>query len=98
VPGGKLRVSPPGRLSDAERVELVGHKPELLRLLAGEEAWPSDPPDHMPVAVLVVRPDGSQVYVPLADYQAGPDTLNPPKERKPCPPKKRPSRRRRTAT
>jgi hypothetical protein len=46
------------------------------------------PPDDMPAAVLVVRPDGSRVYVPLADYQAGPDTLNPaPKERKPCPPK-----------
>jgi hypothetical protein len=45
------------------------------------------PSADMPLAVLVVRPDGSQVYVPLADYQAGPDTLNPPKERKPCPPK-----------
>jgi hypothetical protein len=50
----------------------------------------------MPVAVLVVRPDGSRVYVPLRDYQAGPDTLNPPKE-KPCPPKPstRPATRRR---
>jgi hypothetical protein len=45
------------------------------------------PPDDMPAAVLVVRPDGSAVHVPLADYQAGPDTLNPvPKleEKKPC--------------
>jgi hypothetical protein len=54
------------------------------------------PPDSMPLAVLVVRPDGLRVYVPLRDYQAGPDTLNPPKE-KPCPPKPstRPATRRR---
>jgi hypothetical protein len=53
------------------------------------------PPDDMPAAVLVVRPDGSRVYVPLADYQAGPDTLNPPKERKPCRLKTKLPRRRR---
>jgi hypothetical protein len=47
------------------------------------------PPADMPLAVLVVRPDGSTLYVPLRDYQAGPDALNPvpaPKET-PCPPK-----------
>jgi hypothetical protein len=53
------------------------------------------PPDSMPVAVLVVRPDGSAVYVPLRDYQAGPDTLNPPKEEKRCKPTTKPPRRRR---
>jgi hypothetical protein len=55
------------------------------------------PPDSMPLAVLIVRPDGSQAYVPLRDYQAGPDTLNPapaPKE-KPCPPRRTVMRRRR---
>jgi hypothetical protein len=54
------------------------------------------PPDDMPLAVFIVRPDGSQVYVPLRDYQAGPDTLNPPTERKPCRPKTKPPRRRTT--
>jgi hypothetical protein len=57
------------------------------------------PPDPMPLAVLVVRPDGSAVYVPLAEYQAGPDTLNPvpkPKEKKPCRLKAKPRRRRTT--
>jgi hypothetical protein len=58
--------------------------------LAAGCGWPDcpswSPPDDMPVAVLVVRPDGSAVHVPLAKYQAGPDTLNPPKETS-CPPK-----------
>jgi hypothetical protein len=67
--GGKLRVSPAGRLSDSERAELVGHKPELLRLLAGEGEWPPDSPADTPAAVLIVRPDGSQMYVSLAEYQ-----------------------------
>jgi hypothetical protein len=60
------------------------------------------PPDSMPAAVLVVRPDGSAVYVPLAEYQAALDRLEkvsplelmgPPAKEKPCPPK--PSTRRR---
>jgi hypothetical protein len=55
------------------------------------------PPADMPAAVLVVRPDGSRVYVPLAEYQAGPDTLNPPKEeKKRCKPTIKPPRRRTT--
>jgi hypothetical protein len=54
------------------------------------------PPDDMPLAVLVVRPDGSAVHVPLADYQAALDRLEavkpselmgPPAKEKPCPSK-----------
>jgi hypothetical protein len=64
--------------------------PDLVAGCGWPECPGRSPPDDMPAAVLVVRPDGSAVYVPLRDYQAGPDTLNPapaPKERKPCPPK-----------
>jgi hypothetical protein len=63
------------------------------------------PPGDMPVAVLVVRPDDSAVYVPLRDYQAALDRLEavkpselmgpPVKERKSCPPKRTATRRRR---
>jgi hypothetical protein len=63
------------------------------------------PSADMPLAVLVVRPDGSQVYVPLADYQAALDRLEavkpselmgPPAKEKPCRPKTL-TRRRRTS-
>jgi hypothetical protein len=61
------------------------------------------PPDSMPLAVLVVRPDGSQIYVPLAEYQSALDRLESvkpselmglPAKEKPCPPKRTATRRR----
>lgn len=51
LPDGRLKVTPKGVLTDAERADVVAHKSELLGLLTGQSA-----PSPAPGRVLVVPP------------------------------------------